>query len=95
MSDKIIDKIVSNNNKYIIFYSKWCGYSMKALDLLRLKKVEYKGYNIDKINGGMSRLLEIFNNNSLLSFDNSHKTRPIIFFNGKFIGGYTDLEKIL
>ena len=40
-------KILNNSDKYIIFYYKWCGYSMKAIDLLKQKKVPFKGYIIN------------------------------------------------
>ena len=89
-------KVLENIDKYIIFYSKWCKYSMDALNLLKKKKVSYKSYDIDKIEGNLEYLLEDFKKNkNKIDFDITHRTRPVIFKYGKFIGGFTDLQKIL
>ena len=93
--EKIMEKIINNKNHYIIFYSEWCGYSINAIQLLKDKNVEFKGYIIEKI-CEMNKLIDIFNNNKeKLKFNEGHKTRPIIFYNGTFIGGYTELKNIL
>lgn len=92
--DKIIlDKITNNNSDtYIIFFKKSCQYCENALRVLRKSNVKYKGYNIDKINGNTDRLLRLFiKNKSTISFDPSHVTIPIIFYNGIYIGGYDKL----
>jgi len=93
----IIRKIVNADPKtYIIFFVSDCSYCQKSLKLLKDSKLAYKGYNINKINGGMQKLLELLNNNAeLLAFDPLHKTKPIIFLNGKFLGGYDQLTERL
>lgn len=97
MQNSVIDKIINSEpNTYIIFFVYECPYSMMALDLLRKSGSKYKGYNINAVKGGMAKLLETFNNNSEnINFNKNHKTKPIIFFNKKFIGGYDELSKIL
>lgn len=94
---KIIEKIVqANPGTYVIFFIYGCPYCEKALSLLRNSNVVYKGYNINEIKGGMEYLLMILNKHKdQLYFDPSHKTKPIIFYNGKFIGGFSELSKIL
>jgi len=88
--DKIIKAILKNKDKYVIFYSDWCGYSMKAIELLKDNKLPFCGYKIDKI--GMDKLLNsLIKNKVKVKFDEKHKTRPIIFKYGKFLGGYTEL----
>lgn len=89
----ILKKIIeADPNTYIIFYVKECPYCKSALDLLRSKKLNYKGYLIDDIVGGMGTLLKNLRDNAqLVEFDKSHETKPIIFLGGKFIGGYTEL----
>jgi glutaredoxin len=89
----ILNKISkANSDTYIIFYKKTCPYCRNTLQLLREKKVHYKGYDINKI-GGTSILLELFNQHKdELKFDPKHKTIPLIFLDGKFIGGYDDLK---
>lgn len=94
MKDKIIKAILENEDKYVIFYSNWCGYSMNAIELLKDNKLPFNGYNIDKI--GMSNLLNsLIKNKVKVEFNEEHKTRPIIFKYGKFLGGYTELYNSL
>ena len=94
MTDKCINKITNNKDKFIIFFSEWCRYSMDAIDLLKQNKYPFKGYKIDKINGGMQRLLNAFKKNKkIIKFNEHHSTRPIIFYNGKFIGGLQELKE--
>ena len=94
---KIIEKIVqANHGTYVIFFVYGCPYCEKALSLLRSSHVLYKGYNINEIDGGMKNLLIVLDKHKdQLNFDSSHKTKPIIFYNGKFIGGFSELSKIL
>ena len=93
----IIKKIVdANKDTYVIFFTRECPYCIKSLNLLRESKVKYKGYDINSIKGGMNRILEMFNKNAnIIGFNKKHITKPIIFYNGKFIGGYTELSNIL
>ena len=93
----IIKKIINAKPKtYIIFFGYDCSFSILALDLLRNSNVFYKGYDIYQIPGGMAKLLDILSEHiELIGFNINHKTKPIIFYNGKFIGGYAELSEIL
>ncbi|XWV26643.1 putative glutaredoxin [Tupanvirus soda lake] len=93
-NNSIISKIIdADTDTYVIFFVYSCPYSMRALELLRQKNVKYRGYDINNLNGGMTKLLEVLNENSeLTNFKSSHKTKPIIFLNGKFLGGYDILR---
>lgn len=93
--DPIINKIINTDaDTYVIFFVHNCPYCENALNLLRKKSVKYKGYDINSINGGMSQLLNVLNENaSLIAFDSTHQTKPIIFLNGKFLGGYDNLRE--
>lgn len=96
--DKFNDKILKNKDRdvFIIFYNEWCGFSRRALDLLREKNLSFKGYQVDKIKGKMPRLLDsLISKKNLTNFDENHKTVPIIFKGGNFIGGYEDLVRYL
>lgn len=98
--NKYINEIVDSNNKngdyYVIFYSPWCSFSMKAMDLLRDRNIKHKSFIIDEISDDISELLKLFiENKDKLAFNTSHRTRPIIFKNGKFLGGYTELAQDL
>lgn len=93
----IVNKIVyAEPNTYIIFYDPACGYSKKALADLRSSKKPYKGYDITQIKGGLPKLIDTLTSNAeLIGFNTSHHTKPVVFYDGKFIGGSTELEKYL
>lgn len=96
--DKFSKKVLLYKNKdiYIVFYSKSCPFCVKAIDLLKDKDLAYKKYNLDKIRGGLQRVLEeLSKNKDRTEFDPDHKTKPIIFHKGKFVGGYTELANSL
>lgn len=94
---KIIKKIIDNYGKFIIFYSPWCPYSINAIKLIDSKTSKYKAYEIDEEKGlGLAYILKnCISNAELLQFDCNHKTRPLIFYKKKFIGGYTELVEFL
>jgi glutaredoxin len=92
--DECTEKIMSNKDIYTVFYSDWCGYSKSALELLKKNKLPYKGYKIDKIDGQLDGLLDkLKNTKNLTKFEEFHKTRPVIFYNGEFIGGFQELKQ--
>jgi glutaredoxin len=95
INDPIIQKIINANpNTYVIFYIDTCPYCKSALNLLRKSNVSYKGYDINKIPGGMKRLLNVLKMNANnLNFNISHQTKPIIFYNKNFLGGFNELSK--
>ncbi|QKF94114.1 glutaredoxin [Fadolivirus algeromassiliense] len=93
--NKKID-LYKNNDIYIIFYSPTCKYSLNAIDLLKYKNKSFKGYDVNKIKGGFYKLLDylsLWKENT--GYIDSHKTKPIIFHKGKFIGGFTELKVYL
>lgn len=94
--DKLYKKIVKNSNKVVLFGLSYCGYCKSAIKFLKKKDVPFKYYQIDKYYDVffyiLNKLIEV---HPELAFDTNHKTFPVIFINGKFIGGYSDLIKIL
>ena len=95
--DPIIAKILNAMpNVFVIFFAYGCQYCNAALQLLREMNLNYKGYDISKIPGGLPTLLSIFRNNAnTINYDVNHQTKPIIFLNGQFIGGYRELSNIV
>lgn len=79
----------------IILYSDWCRYSQNALSLLNKKRVPHTSIEIDKIDASMDEIRSKIAKANIKGFDGSHSTRPMIFMGGKFIGGFTELEKLL
>lgn len=91
----IIQKIIgADQGTYVLFYVPECPYCQNALGLLRAKSLPYKAYNINNINGNMNRLLKVLGTNSVLTgYNTYHTTKPLIFVNGQFVGGYDDLVR--
>ena len=81
---------------YVVFYSSTCGYSLKLLDYLRKNKIRFKGYNVNKRSDMFSKLLLDLNKHKVvIGFDPTHKTKPIVFHKGTFIGGADDTIAML
>ena len=91
MEQRVEKSIKNNPDYYILFYSERCGYSIRALELLRSSKVKYKAYDIEKKFDSLDHLLGLLNLIKDINFNINHQTRPVIFYRGKFIGGYTEL----
>jgi glutaredoxin len=89
-------KVHKHSDKIVIFYSPWCAYSQKALELAKIKNVEYRAYDIGAITQDIDILLEHFRQDyPELGVTSTHKTRPIVFVDGKFIGGYSHIQLTL
>ena len=110
MTNKIIETIKNaDSGRYIIFYTADCGFSRAALKLLDDKNILHSKRDIYQIKFSLEKnilemtgkekinaIINIFRDNSSeIGFDVGHSTRPIIFYNGKFVGGYSDLKKII
>ncbi len=96
--NKIKEKIIEYKNQdiFIVFFSRDCIYSLKILDFLDNHNIKYKGYDIDNIKGGFKRVLrDLKRSSKITGFKETHKTKPIIFYKGKFIGGHDDTIKYI
>jgi len=96
--DKINKKIIQykNDDIYIIFYTPSCSYCQRTLALLDKYNLKYKGYNIDNIRGNIRRVIDsLIKYKSITNFQETHKTKPIIFYKGEFVGGFTELQSKL
>ena len=93
---KCVEKVKKHSDKIVIFYSSWCPYSRSAIDSAKKSNIPTKIYDIDSIPGNFDAIYKIFvERKEEVGFNPEHKTRPIIFMKGKFIGGYNELSKIL
>lgn len=93
---RCVEKVKKHNDKLVIFYSELCPYSRDAVTLAKHSKMPYRTYDIDNVPGGFKSILDIFGNRkNEVGFDSTHKTKPIVFYKGKFIGGYNELSKML
>jgi len=91
--NNIIRSVLKNDNKIVIFVSYNCPYCIRALHILKYHKIPSNIHDIDKINGGLDKILDKLNEDpKATGFDPNHTTKPVIFENGKFIGGCSELE---
>lgn len=76
---------------WTIYTYDWCPFCHRTKDLFTEKKIKYYNFNIEKepFNGKENYL------KMMKSYLDGHKTLPAVFKNGKLIGGYTDLVKVL
>jgi len=79
----------------VILYSSWCGYSKSALNLLNESQIPYISVKIEDIDSSLDEIVSGLAKSGIKRFDGSHRTRPMIFVDGKFVGGYTELKKLL
>lgn len=70
-------------DEFTIFGASYCGYCTKAKELLEEHNIQYVYHDISDMN--KLALVEY----------TKQKTIPMIFQRTKFIGGYTELKKIL
>ncbi len=81
------------NSDCVILYSPWCGYSKKALTLLNKMKVNHKSIDIENIEGSMNEIRMALSKDKTIQFPFDYSTRPMVFINGRFIGGYSELAE--
>ena len=75
-----------NSKNWTIYTLSWCGYCKAAKSLLKDKKQKFIEHDVSQLE----------NVNSCLSnLTKNYQLYPMIFKNGKFIGGFSDLKNIL
>lgn len=90
-------KEYEKTNIYVIFYMDGCPFSKGALEFFEKNKMSYKAYQITRMpHDKLPKLLNCLAESSAeTGFKQSHKTLPIIFYQGEFVGGFSDLKKML
>jgi len=73
---------------YTIFGASWCRFCRRSEAVLEFENIPFKWIDMDKC-GGPSHAREYLQKNHGLP--ETHTTIPCVFFEGKFIGGYTAL----
>ncbi len=91
-----LKKIFNNPDTFIIFGSDYCFYCKESINLLKKHKKNFTFLDIKKNPKLFFNLIgEFCNKNKSFQFNHAHKTIPIIFYNNKFVGGYSDLINLL
>ena len=95
-SDQIIKKIYTNPNTFLVFGIESCKYCKNSIQILTEKNLPFKYYSLDKYYDFFLNILERITNLDIeLNIDPNHKTFPIIFYNGKYVGGSDKLKKLI
>lgn len=92
--NKYIELVKKNKNKYVIFHRIDCFFCKEAIKLLKKKGIKNIRYKIDNKKGPKYYIKQLGQDDTLKT-DVNHKTVPIIFKHGKFLGGYDELKKDL
>ena len=77
-----------------------CPHCKESIDILKnIKKhyeIPFKNIDFDQCQGGKDGVVAIFKKNkNKYDYDENHTTRTIIFFNQKFVGGNSELKRLL
>lgn len=83
---KSVKRSAFSNSGWYIVTKDGCPYCDKAKSLLSQKGINYK---VEVANN--SNKVQIYKKVDIIT--NNYRYFPMIFHNGKFIGGYTELEK--
>ena len=84
-----------NKDSFVTLYVyNWCGYSKLAMDLCKQYRLKHKVHDMDKDKlGGKERVISELKNKKHIPRNSRHSTAPIVFIDGKFIGGCDKLQK--
>lgn len=94
--DKLYKKISNDKKDVIVFGLSYCEYCKKTLEFLKKNKISFKYYTVDKYYNVFFNILnDVFKLYPNIGFNQNHKTFPIIFIKKKFIGGYSEIKKII
>lgn len=69
--------------QFVIYYSVECPFCMRAIKLLQEKRARFVAVKIDDFAALIKKLGK--------KLPKTHRTKPIIFKSGKFLGGYAEL----
>ncbi len=77
------------SNGWVMYGLSWCPYRKKATELLTQKGISYMYYDIEQEPfNGKEKFKEM-----MKEYLNGQTTTPAIFYNGKLVGGFSDLQK--
>ena len=78
------------SDQFTIYGSSRCPWCMKAKSLLSDNNIKHMYYDIDEIYDSCG----VNMSQSLARVTKNQRTIPIVFYKGRHIGGYSDLEKM-
>lgn len=78
-----------NVNVWTVYGANWCPYCMKSIKYLKSRGINFQYVNIEDYMS-IGEFKKYFDKKT-----KGYKSIPMIFYKTKFIGGYTDLVKLL
>ncbi|GMR42526.1 hypothetical protein PMAYCL1PPCAC_12721, partial [Pristionchus mayeri] len=81
------------DNPVMVFTNTGCGFCTRAKNLLNEQKVEYKDCDLAEVRRANPKEYQSFVNG--LVFTSKMTSVPQIFICGEFIGGFTELQKLV
>ena len=79
---------------FTLYIKEFCPYSQKAMALLSSMNVKYFKHDVLQL-GDTAGVIESLKRAKRIARRSTHCTVPIVFHNGKFIGGCEELAKYL
>jgi glutaredoxin len=90
----MIDDPFNYLEDFIVYTKSNCDYCIKVKELLEQNIQDYKIISCDKyLNKDKEQFLKEIN--KFINNETFWKTFPIVFYNGKFIGGFSETKKFL
>jgi glutaredoxin len=78
---------LTTESKVVVFSTVYCPYCVAVKNLFKSLSVPYAEYQFDKESEG-------FEAREYLSDSLNYHTVPMVFINGKFVGGCDDVKKL-
>lgn len=75
---------------WTVYGANWCGFCRRAKKMLEQKGVEMVYHDVDKMEGVDKNGVK----DKLAHLSNNQRTIPIIFKDGNFVGGFTELKNL-
>jgi glutaredoxin len=91
-----ISDLISSFDGFVIVYRSSCPYSQNAVHALEKSGQPLQKFELSQIDASNPKETMINQFKKTIStFPSSHFTVPMIFYKGKFIGGYDQLKSYL
>lgn len=91
---QIFNTILASNghNEFVVLFVNGCGPSMQAMHYIKRLGKPHQFFEISQFRQAMFALL--CQNKAATNFNCSQTTVPVVFYNGQFVGGLTELLKL-
>lgn len=90
---EVTKKILKYKDEHVVvfFYKNTCPYTQLTKTFLEKNSIPSKGYEVINRQEFDIILNKLKDDTQALNFDTNHHTFPIVFYKGKYIGGYDNI----